>query len=68
MELCRDAVEFLRCQSQGLAQFRWPTRAMQMEDGFAAGADHMHMRWAVIIGVDGYPIGTESKDGGHAAS
>lgn len=38
---------------------------MQMENYFAAGAHHMHMRWAVIVGVDGYAIGAESEDGGH---
>ena len=39
---------------------------MQMENCFAAGAHHMHMRWAVIVGVDGYPIAAESEDRGHA--
>ena len=66
LEPCRDAAEFLRCQSQELAQFRRPARAMQMENCFAAGAHHMHMRWAVIVGVDGYPIAAESEDRGHA--
>lgn len=38
---------------------------MQMENCFAASAHHMHMRWSVIVGVDGYPIGAESEDGGN---
>lgn len=55
LELCRDAVEFLRCQSQGRARFRWLIRAMQVEDCFTAGAHQMHMCWAVIVGMDGHP-------------
>ena len=62
------SVDFLNRQPHGLAQFGWPIGAVQVEDSFTAGAHHVHVCWAVVIGEDGDTIRVESQDGWHESS
>jgi hypothetical protein len=65
---CRDSVDFLNSESQGLAQFGWPVGTMQMENSFAPGPHYVHMGRTVVVGVDSHPVGAESQDRWHDES
>jgi hypothetical protein len=62
-----DSVDFLNSEAQGLAQFGWSVRAMQVENSFAPRPQYVHMGRTVVIGVDGHPVGAESQNRWHRA-
>lgn len=55
---CADNSKASRNSGGPPGQCKWKTASQH-------GAHYVHMRWAVIVGVDGYAIGAESEDGGH---
>src|SRR3954451_16603091 len=60
-----DPTELRRRKAVVLAQLRRPAGAAQVEHRRVPAAEHVHMRWAMVVRVDHEPQGTELVDGGH---
>ena len=49
-----------------LSKFRWPSRSVQIEYGFAVRSDDVDMRWAMIRRIDHNPQPPISEHRQHA--
>jgi len=48
-----------------LPEFGWASRTMQIENGFASGTEHVHMRRPMIVRIDDDSVSLKSQNGRH---